>query len=200
MCVSTIACALWLAATPETGNAREVVYVALGEAAGSPHALREGDPARIASRLEQAGYRVRLIDLTAAGAKVATIRETQLGAALSARPALVTLSVGPLDATGKGSLAAFSRELFVIADFLRRSGAKVVISTLPRASDLRTGAGPAHRSRVDAFNWAVRRIALRNGFVLADVRAQGGLTWESAVAAAALEALPPAPETAHASR
>lgn len=66
------------------------------------------------------------------------------------------------------------------------------------ASDVR-GSSSDHadrtfRERVDAFNWAIVRIARRHGFVLADVRARAGSpegSWEATVGGAIDTALAP---------
>jgi hypothetical protein len=181
-----------LAATSSARAAKEVVYVALGGWAELPGVARTGDPDRVASSLEQAGHRVRVVDLTVAGAKARTVREAQLSKATALRASLVTISIGPLDAEGGTSLEAFSRDLHLIADLLDRVRAKVVISTVPLGERLRAHASARHRRRVDSFNWAIRHVARRYGFALADVRAEGGTEWQTAVRRAAARALAPA--------
>jgi hypothetical protein len=49
-----------------------------------------GDPDRVASSLEEAGHRVRVVDLTAAGANARIIREAQLSKATGFGASLVT--------------------------------------------------------------------------------------------------------------
>jgi hypothetical protein len=93
------------------GAAPEPLYVAVGGWGHVAGTAREGDPARIAAALGS-GWRVRVVDLTAADAKVRAVRDDQLSRAISLRPALVSISVGPLDVLAGTSLAAFSRDLW----------------------------------------------------------------------------------------
>jgi hypothetical protein len=184
---------LLLVAAASPRSERELIYVAVGGFVESGGA-RAGDPARVVERLERARPRVRLIDLTAADATVHDVRNEQLRRAMAARPALVTIAIGASDVRGPSSLRSFSRDLQVVADLLHRTKATVVISTIPNARGLADHPGRAFRRRVDAFNWAIVRIARRHGFVLADVRARAGLpesSWAVTVGRAIDGALAP---------
>lgn len=175
-----LACGALLAPGTTRAGPSEALYVALGGSSDAAGVARAGDPARIAAALEP-GRRVRVVDLTAAGATVRAVRDRQLSTAISLRPALVSISVGPLDVLAGTSLAEFSRDLHVITDLLRHTRAIVVISTVPPGDALRPGASARLRHRADAFDSAIRLAARRNGLLLADVRAPGEESWQAAV-------------------
>jgi len=169
---------LLLVTSAPAGAAPELVYVAMGERSGG------GDPARIAEQLGRAGARVRLVDLTAAGATSETVWRDQVPRAVALRSALVTLSVGASDVCGQTALGRFSRDLQMIADLLRRNSARVLVSTIaPPAGDC--GRTPARlRARLEAFNWAIVRAAQHNGLGLVELRTggEGGASsWEVVV-------------------
>jgi hypothetical protein len=186
--------AVLLCAAGRARAAPELLYVAVGGSAELTGAARTGDPARIAGRLEAGGRRVRLVDLTAPGAGASAVRAEQLLRAVALRPALVTVALGPVDVMAKASLKGFSRDLEIVADLLRRNAGTVVVATLPHAEVLRPGADRAFRRRVDAFNWAIVRIARRHGLTLVDLRREPGASaasWEEAAAPVVERALPP---------
>jgi lysophospholipase L1-like esterase len=83
----------------------------------------------------------------------------------------VTNGIGLNDVMQGRKLADFSRELEIVADFVRRTKATVVIQTLPDVSlsPSAKGAAPSLARRVEAFNAVIARVAERHGFVVADV-------------------------------
>ena len=150
---------------------REVVYVAIGEQ--TPPGARAGDPARVAERLAAGGGLVRRVELTARGIRVEEVRQGLLGQAVSLRPKVVTLSIGPADACGTTELRRFARDLHTVTELLRRNSGVLVLSTMdvpdvPEGACSRSGA--ALRRRVEAFNAVIVRAAEQNGVRLADVR------------------------------
>ncbi len=150
--------------------AREVVYAALGATVDLPDGPRPGDPARIAQLAQSGGGHVSLLDLTAPDATARAVLASQLKRAIGSRPTLVTLALGPADACGGTPLSSFARDLEVISDFLQRTGATVVISTIGHAELLCGPSGSRIAERVDAFNFTILREARRHHLVVADVR------------------------------
>jgi lysophospholipase L1-like esterase len=150
-----------------------LVYFAMGDSTAVGDGAEEGGgyPARLARRLEEAGIPVKLAVVAASGATAADVRRDQLPRVQAARPGLVTIGVGLNDVLEGRKLADFARDLQVLADFVRRTKATVVIQTLPDVSlaPASTGSVPALARRIEAYNAAIVRAAERHGFVVADV-------------------------------
>lgn len=177
---------------PATGR----VYAAVGETAGAGAAAAA--PSRLADRLERAGTRLRLVDLTLPSMTAEQLRRDQLPRVVALRPALVTVSVGATDVCAATPLLQFSRDLHVIADLLRRNVPSVVLSTVTLPEGACARSGPALQRRLESFNWAITRTAERNGAALADVSGAGGArrSWEEAVAGQLGLRAPPTPRGA----
>lgn len=150
-----------------------VVYLAMGDSTavgvGAPDG--GGYPLRLARRLEAAGVAARLTLVAASGATAADVLREQLPRVQAARPTLVTIGIGLNDVMQGRKLADFARDLEILADFVRRTKATVVILTLPDVSlsPSARGAPPSLSRRVEAFNATIARVAERHGFVVADV-------------------------------
>jgi lysophospholipase L1-like esterase len=119
---------------------------------------------------------VRLLNLGVPGATAADLRRSQLPRVLAERPAFVTIGIGINDLLQGRSLREFSTDLHVTADLVARTKAAVVISELPDLSATRApagGPGPeALARRVAAYNAAIRQVAGRHGFLVAEVEAR----------------------------
>jgi lysophospholipase L1-like esterase len=172
------ALALALLAPLVAGAAPPLLYVALGDstAAGVGAEQGGGYPERIARRLGDTGVPVRLVNLGVPGATAADLRRAQLPRVLAERPAFVTIGIGINDLVQGRPLREFARDLHVTADLVARTKAAVVISELPDLSATRPqpAGGPSPQAlarRVAAYNAAIRQIAERHGFALAEVEA-----------------------------
>jgi lysophospholipase L1-like esterase len=155
-----------------------LLYVALGDstAAGTGAEQGGGYPERIARRLGESGVPVRLVNLGVPGATTADLRRAQLPRVLAERPGFVTIGIGINDLMQGRALGDFSRDLHVVADLIARTKATVVISEIPDLSVTRVGAdgGPSPQAlarRVAAYNAAIRQVAERHGFAVAEVEA-----------------------------
>ncbi|MGC3998800.1 MAG: SGNH/GDSL hydrolase family protein [Anaeromyxobacter sp.] len=155
-----------LAATP-------LPYLALGDstAVGVGAVTGGGYPDRLARRLAGAGLEVKLTNLGASGATVADLRRDQLPRATGKGAGLITLCIGINDVLRERPLGEFARDLHVVGDMLMRTKARVVICALPdlTLSPSGQGAPPALLRRIDQYNAAIRTVAERHGFEVADL-------------------------------
>ncbi len=162
-----------LLATPESAGGAPAVYVALGDstAVGVGGGKGRGYPDRLARRLEAAGIRVELLNLGENGSTAADLRRHQLPRLEAAGPALVTLGIGTNDVVRGRDVRAFAADLEAIAAAIERTGARAVVSTLPDLSRSPSGAGSpgSLRSRLEAYDLAIREFARRHGYALAEV-------------------------------
>jgi lysophospholipase L1-like esterase len=159
-------------ARPARAALPPVTYVALGDstAVGVGAFQGGGYPQRLARRIEAAGVPLKFLNLGVSGANAADLRKDQLPRATAAAPALVTICIGINDLVQGRSLADFARDLEIVADFLHRSKAAVVISNLPDLSLSPAGAASpkVYVSRLAQFNAAIQTVADRHGFQLVD--------------------------------
>lgn len=168
---SALAAAVLLAA-PASARA-PFVYVALGDstAVGRGGGPGRGYPDRLTRRLEAAGVPVELVNLGENGATAADVRRRQIERLSEAHPALVTVGVGINDVVRGRDVRDFESDLEAIAAAAGRTGASVVVSTLPDVSLSPSGVGspPSLASRIEEYNAAIRLVARRHGHAVADV-------------------------------
>ncbi len=161
------------AARAQGARGAPIVYYALGDSTAIGQGAEQGGgyPARIVRRLEQSGVPVKFTSVAEGGATVAELRHDQVPKVIAAHPTLVTICIGINDIVKDRKLADFSRDLEIAADFLRRTKATIVISTIPdlSLSPSAKGAPPSLARRIDAYNAAIALVAERHGFVVADV-------------------------------
>ena len=173
LALAVILAAPLAARAAQSARGAPVVYYALGDSTALGVGAEQGGgyPARLARKLEQGGVPVRFTNVGVSGATVADLRREQVPKAVAGHPALVTLCIGINDLMQDRKLADFSRDLEIAADFLRRTQAIVVISTIPdlSLSPSAKGAPPSLARRIDAYNAAIALIAERHGFAVADV-------------------------------
>ena len=162
-----------LAAPAQGGRGAPVVYYALGDSTAIGQGAEQGGgyPARIARKLEQSGVPVKFTNVAAGGATIAELRHEQVPRAVAAHPTLITLGIGINDLVQDRKLADFSRDLEIAADFLGRTKATIVISTIPdlSLSPSAKGGPTSLGRRIEAFNATIALVAERHGFVVADV-------------------------------
>ncbi len=173
-----------LLAAPACAARAPFVYVALGDstAVGLGGGAGRGYPDRLTRRLEAAGVQVELVNLGRNGATAADLRRRQLPRLAAAHPALVTVGVGVNDVVRGRDVRDFETDLEVIAAAVGRTGANVVISTLPDLSRSPSGEGSPQSlaSDLKAYNAAIRRVARRHGHAVADVDLASGAALRSA--------------------
>lgn len=172
---ASLAFLLAVASAAPPARAAPLVYVAMGDstAAGVGAEQGGGYPDRVARRLGAAGTPVRLVNLGVPGATAEDLRKGQLSRALGEGPALVTICIGLNDLAKGRALRDFARDLEIVADFVAKTKATVVVSELPDVSRSPSGAGspPSLARRLAAYNATIRRIAERHGFAVADFEA-----------------------------
>lgn len=144
-----------------------ISYVALGDS--TVEGVGASAPtynyvSRIHERLRQLYPRARLANLGESGATAADVRDRQLAQAVSRRPDLVTLSVGPNDITRQRSLGDYRRDVEAILRMLTaNTSAVIVVNLIPDMSVTPRFRGkelePLIRRRVIAFNEALGRQA-----------------------------------------
>ncbi len=141
---------------------RDVVYVALGDStvegvgASGPDATY---PRRIAARLLMLYPDARLENLGVAGAIASGVVATQLDRAVAFRPALVTLSIGPNDATTGVAPTEYARNVEVVLRALHdRTSAVVVVNLLPDLALTPRFAGSPRRDDVGRRAVELNRI------------------------------------------
>jgi lysophospholipase L1-like esterase len=129
---------------------------------------------RLHARLQEIYPRSDVDNLGVAGATSSDVVREQLPKAITHRPDLVTLSVGPNDITERIGVDVFARNVEAIFRTLRARRETVVVATL--LPDL--GVTPRFRARPEReavarrsveFNDALRRQAKPHGVVLVDL-------------------------------
>jgi lysophospholipase L1-like esterase len=155
----------------------EVVYVALGDSTVQgvgATAASNNYVGRLDARLRDRYPRARTVNLGVAGATSYDVLEGQLARAVSLRPHLVTLSIGPNDITAKVPVENYAQNLEAILSGLAAdTEAVVVVNLLP---DL--AVTPRFRKRESAprvgrlsveFNDVIARTAQRHGALVVDL-------------------------------
>lgn len=167
-------------------RAVNITYVALGDSAGAGFGVPTGSGyvARVFARLQAHDAAARLVNLASNGGTSETVRDTQLGPALAARPSVVSLFIGGNDVWRGVEPARFARNLAAIADRLDRTRSRVVIGTLPNLAHA-PAAGLAERflgiarpqieARIVEFNERLRRLAMDHSYTLVDLFAAARL-------------------------
>ena len=155
----------------------EVVYVALGDSTVQgigASAASNNYVGRLDARLRDRYPRARTVNLGVAGATSYDVLEGQLARAVSLRPHLVTLSIGPNDITARVPVENYAQNLEAILGRLAaNTEAVVVVNLLP---DL--AITPRFRNRESAprvgrlsaeFNDVIARTAQRHGALVVDL-------------------------------
>ncbi|HSE93829.1 MAG TPA: SGNH/GDSL hydrolase family protein [Methylomirabilota bacterium] len=170
-------CARDRTATLPADRDAPILYVALGDSTVEGVGA-SGGPATYVARLHErlrAHYpRARVANLGVAGATSADVRAAQVERAVSLRPQLVTLSVGPNDITAGVSVDDYERNVDTVLRRLSEAGRPVVVVNLlpdlavtPRFAG-HPGAATVGRRTV-AFNDALRRTVHEHGAGLVDL-------------------------------
>jgi lysophospholipase L1-like esterase len=153
-----------------------IVHVALGDSTvAGQGATNDGASyvSRLGERLRRAYPRASTLNLGVGGARSADVLSGQLWHALAQRPALVTISVGPNDITGRVSVAAYERNMDAILGRLAESGAVVVVNLLPDLALTPRFRGHPSEAAVGRltveFNAALARVAARHGSEVVDL-------------------------------
>jgi acyl-CoA thioesterase-1 len=156
---------------------RPLLYVALGDStvygvgATSPDKSYVG---QLYQRLRSAYPRARLVNLGEGGATAADVRTEQLARALTLRPQVVTVSVGPNDITQRRTPQEYEEDIEVILTALsRRTRAVVVVNLIPDITVTprfrRDERAVALRQRVEVFNEVLGRLAKASGAAIVDL-------------------------------
>lgn len=169
----------WRAAAPALPRERgaTVLYVALGDS--SVEGVGASRPemsyvSRLGDRLRAVYPQARVENFGTGGATSADVRAVQLGRAITARPDLVTLSVGPNDITGRVSLPQYDANVGAILESLAsRTRAVVVVNLMPDLAVTPRFRSTPERELVGRltaqFNDALRRQARAHGAEVVDL-------------------------------
>ncbi len=155
-------------------NASPIVYVALGDSTGAGVGAREGGyVARIFTRLEREHEGARLINLCVSGATTNDLLRTQLGAAIKARPTLLSLGIGINDIRRGSSVEEFAQNYETIVARLRNeTSAPLIVANIPDialAPAVPVSARDELRRRINLFNKRIDETTMRHGALVFDV-------------------------------
>lgn len=150
-------------------------YVAIGDSLTEglgdtpwPGDVPRGWADRLAQHLtDHAGHPIEYANLAVRGQKAAQVRDSQLPAALAARPDLVTVTAGMNDLMRvKVDIDAVGRDLDDMARRLEEAKVVTVLVPLPDMTGL-LPIGARLKGRVDALNSTLADVAGRRGALLA---------------------------------
>lgn len=154
-----------------------VMYVALGDSTVEGVAASSASSTYVAqlhARLRAMYPAARVENLGVGGAVSADVVRSQLYRAVSLRPDLVTISIGPNDVTEGVPVSAYEKNVDKIFGTLRRdTSAVVVVNLLPDVTVTPRYRGSrqrdALRAKVEEFNVALGRQARRYGALTVDL-------------------------------
>lgn len=154
-----------------------LVYVALGDS--TVYGVGAGDPAnnyvsRLYERLRSVYPHARLVNLGVSGATAADVRKAQLGQAVTLRPDLLTLSIGPNDITRGRDVGQYEQDVgAILRTLMRETTAVVVVNLIPDLAVTPRFRGTEHEAKVGrrvlAFNEALGRQARAHGAEVVDL-------------------------------
>ncbi|UQA60529.1 SGNH/GDSL hydrolase family protein [Polyangium aurulentum] len=156
------------------------LYAALGDSSGIGIGACDGHGyvSRTFTRLSRAVPRAELMNLCISGATSSTVLERQVDRAAAAKPALVTLFIGGNDLWRLVEPARFKSNLEAIAARLDKTGAPVLLGSLPNMAHAPAATyAESHlgiskgmiENRVRSFNKAIEEVAVRHSFTLVDL-------------------------------
>ena len=169
--------------TPRTfgENGPQLRYVVLGDSTGAGQGADYDDGIAVATAryLAGTGRRVRLVNLSISGAKLADVVAEQLPLAARERPDVVLLSAAANDVTGLTTTGSIEKSIERIADAL--PGAKLVLTGSPDVGSS-PRLHPPLRWVVDLrrqqINDAIRALAARRAIEIAPIAARTGPLFE----------------------
>jgi lysophospholipase L1-like esterase len=151
-------------------------YVALGDSTTEgledpyPDGSYRGWADRLAELIAASSPDLGYANLAIRGRKLPQIRAEQLEPALALEPDLASVLGGLNDILRRDvDLPARAADLDAIVAALRETGAAVVVVTYPDPTAVISIAADRIRTRVDAFNASIRKIAADRGAVLVDL-------------------------------
>jgi lysophospholipase L1-like esterase len=154
-----------------------LVYVALGDS--TVYGVGAGDQAnnyvsRLHERLRSVYPHARFVNLGVSGATAADVLKAQLGQAVTLRPDILTLSIGPNDITRGRGVGQYEQDVGAILRTLtRETTAVVVLSLIPDLTVTPRFRGTEHEAkvgqRVVEFNEALNRQARAHGAEVVDL-------------------------------
>ena len=152
-----------------------VVYAALGDSTGVGTGARDGRGyvARLFERIKGERAGARLINLCVSGATTEDVLREQLGAAIAARPTLLTLGIGINDIGHGMTIERFSINYEEIIRRLKtETSARIVVTNVPDISFAPVVPASARddtRRRIRSFNEALEAIAAKHDLLVVDV-------------------------------
>lgn len=170
---------LWRAAVRQLppDHTHPVLYVALGDS--TVYGVGAGDQAnnyvsRLYERLRSVYPHARFVNLGVSGATAADVRKAQLGQAVTLRPDLLTLSIGPNDITRGRDVGQYEQDVgAILRTLMRETTAVVVVNLIPDLAVTPRFRGTEHEAKVGrrvlAFNEALGRQARAHGAEVVDL-------------------------------
>ena len=153
-------------------------YVALGDSTTEgmddprPDGTYRGWADRLAERLAQDNPDLLYANLAIRGRRIADVREEQLAAALALQPDLATVVAGLNDLLRRRyDPDGMAADLEIMLSELRGVGATTLTFTIPDLSCVSPIARIV-RTRLFAYNDAIREVARRTGTIVVDVGAE----------------------------
>jgi lysophospholipase L1-like esterase len=161
-----------------------VVFVALGDSStrgrGARDPATDSYPAVLARHLPPGAT---VLNLGTDGATVASIGQSELAAALAARPTLVAVWIGKNDLENLLPAAAYGAELEYVLRAFQRIHARAFVANMP---NLRFIAGCGWRAPTyaqtlaHAYNVAIAAVAARHGATVVDLYVATQAVWGQA--------------------
>jgi len=157
---------------------RPFTYVAVGASdavgVGARNPDTEGWVPRFGARLMP---EARVINLGVSGSTLAQALDEQLGAAVDARPDVVTVWLAVNDFNAGVPLERYAADLDRLLGALRQTQARVLVGNVPDLAPLAPFARRAQLAQqVDEWNQSIGASVARNGAVLVDLHAH----WQEA--------------------
>src|SRR6266849_3112278 len=153
--------------------ARPVTYVAIGASdavgVGARDPVTEGWVPRFGAHL---GSEARVINLGVSGSTLAQALDEQLGPALDAQPAVVTVWLAVNDLNARVSLDHYAADLDTLLGQLETTHARVLVGNVPDLGGLAAyrGIDPGPlEAEVDRWNQVIADTSARHGDTLVDL-------------------------------
>lgn len=159
--------------------ATRVVYVALGDSTGIGLGARNGGGYvdQILTKIRRTHSDSKLVNLSAAGATVTQVLQSQIPRMGDAGPTVVTLGIGANDALEGVDEEQFAEEYEqAVTQIVRTGPPLIVVMTIPdidSAPAMRTSGRSDIAAHVGNLNRRIRDIASKHGLLLVDLHDAG---------------------------
>ncbi len=168
----------WRVPQPQ-GDSASLVYVALGDSTGVGLGARNGGGyvERLFAKMRRAHPEARLFNLSAVNATTTDVLHKQMPRATGVHPTIITVCIGANDVMAGVDEESFARAYQDITASAKKTGATVVVMTIPNIAAAPAMAAFRHSdvaSRAEKFNRRIEDAAARDDLLLVDLyRADG---------------------------